>query len=168
MPNVKGPDREQIETLVQTHQRELLRLCYLYLHDVQLAEDAVQETFLKAVKAWHAFRGESSEKTWLTRIAVRTCCDMRRSFWFRRVDRYVTPEMLPEIAADAEEDDQALTLAVMNLPRRLREAVILYYYQDMSVGEIAELLGVSQPGVSNRLKRARVKLKEYLEGEDEP
>ncbi len=168
MPNVKGPDREQIETLVKTHQRELLRLCYLYLHDVQLAEDAVQETFLKAVKAWHAFRGEASEKTWLTRIAVRTCCDMRRTFWFRRVDRYVTPEMLPEIAADAEEDDPALTLAVMNLPRRLKEAVILYYYQDLSVGEIAQLLGVSQSGVSNRLARARAKLKEYLEEEEAP
>ncbi len=167
MPNVKGPDREQIESLVKRHQRELLRLCYLYLHDVQLAEDAVQETFFKAVKAWDAFRGEASEKTWLTRIAIRTCCDMRRSFWFRRVDRYVTPEMLPEAVQETEAEDQTLTLAVMNLPRKLREAVILYYYQDMSVQDTAALLGVSQPAVSNRLKRARARLKDYLEGEEE-
>ncbi len=165
MSTVKGPDSEQLKQLINTHQTPLLRLCYLYLHDAQLAEDAVQETFFKALCAWDSFRGESSEKTWLTRIAIRVCCDLLRTSWFRRIDRRVTPEMLPDVPQAAQEDGQALTLAVMNLPVKLRETVILYYYQDMGVNDIASVLGISQSSVSGRLKRARKKLKEYLEGE---
>ena len=84
------------------------------------------------------------------------------------MDRHVTPEMLPDASQEPDEDQQALTVVVMNLPLKLREAVILYYYQDMSVNEIAAALGVSQPSVSNRLKRARDKLRSILEGRDKP
>ena len=171
MTIVTGPDNDKeavIRRMVAEHQATLTRLCYLYLHDVQLAEDAVQETFLKAYRTLERFRAEASEKTWLTRIAMRTCCDMRRTFWFRRVDRRVTPESLPDCAADAAEDESALTLAVMNLPIREREAVLLYYYQDMNVREIAKALGVTQPTVSYRLRRARERLREELEGREEP
>lgn len=170
MSVVKGPDNEMestIRRMIDEHQTALLRMCYLYLHDVQLAEDAVQETFIKALRTLDAFRGESSMKTWLTRIAIRTCCDMRRGFWFRHMDRRFTPEMLPEQAQDTPEEDQSLTLAVMNLPKKLREVILLYYYQDMNVNEIADALGVTQPTVSYRLKRAREKLRTELEGRDE-
>ena len=171
MTIVKGPDNDKeavIRHLIAEHQSALTRLCYLYLHDVQLAEDAVQETFLKAYRTLERFRGDANAKTWLTRIAMRTCCDMRRTFWFRRVDRRVTLESLPDSAAEADEDDSALTLAVMNLPIREREAVLLYYYQDMNVREIAKALGVTQPTVSYRLRRARERLREELEGREEP
>lgn len=171
MTIVMGPDNEKeltIRRMIDEHQTALLRLCYLYLHDVQLAEDAVQETFIKAARTLDRFRGESSVKTWLTRIAMRTCCDMRRSFWFRRVDRRVTPEMLPEPVQDTAEDEFALTIAVMNLPKKEREAILLYYYQDMNVSEIAQTLGVTQPTVSYRLRRAREKLRQELEGREEP
>ena len=171
MTIVTGPDNEKeavIRRMIDEHQTALLRLCYLYMHDVQLAEDAVQETFLKAYRTVERFRGEASAKTWLTRIAMRTCCDMRRSFWFRRMDRRVTPEMLPGPVQETAEDDSALTIAVMNLPKKEREAVLLYYYQDMNVSEIADVLGVTQPTVSYRLKRAREKLRQELEGREEP
>ena len=69
---------------------------------------------------------------------------------------------------EADEDETALTLAVMNLPQKEREAVLLYYYQDMNVSEIAKALGVTQPTVSYRLKRAREKLRQELEGREEP
>ena len=171
MSIVKGPDNDMeasIRQMIAEHQAALLRLCYLYLHDVQLAEDAVQETFIKAAKALQHFRGEASIKTWLSRIAIRTCCDMRRSFWFRRVDRRITPDMLPEPAQEAPEEDAALTAAVMNLPVKEREVILLYYYQDMNVNEVADALGVTQPTVSYRLRRAREKLRTELEGRDIP
>lgn len=170
MSIVKGPDNDReavIRRMIGEHQTALLRLCYLYLHDVQLAEDAVQETFIKAYRTLDTFRGASSEKTWLTRIAMRTCCDMRRSFWFRRMDRRITPEMLPDRASEAEEDETALTLAVMNLPRKEREVILLYYYQDMNMTDIAAALGLTQPTVSYRLRRAREKLRQELEGRKE-
>lgn len=171
MDVVKGPDSDSemtIRQMIDEHQTALLRMCYLYLHDVQLAEDAVQETFIKAARTLDKFRGESSVKTWLTRIAIRTCCDMRRSFWFRRMDRRFTPEMLPDQAQEAAEDETALTLAVMNLPKKEREVILLYYYQDMNVNEIADALGITQPTVSYRLRRAREKLRTELEGREEP
>ena len=171
MTIVKGPDNDKevvIRQMIAEQQTALLRMCYLYLHDMQLAEDAVQETFLKAYRTLEQFRGEASIKTWLTRIAMRTCCDMRRSFWFRRMDRRITPEMLPDQPQEADEDETALTLAVMNLPKKAREVILLYYYQDMNVSEIADALGVTQPTVSYRLKRAREKLRQELEGREEP
>ena len=169
MSVVKGPDSEREESIRQMicdHQTALLRMCYLYLHDAQLAEDAVQETFIKAYRARDGFRGASSVKTWLTRIAIRTCMDMRRGFWFRHVERRVTPEMLPDRAQEAREDESALTLAVMNLPKKEREVVLLYYYQDLNVNEIADALGVMQPTVSYRLRRARERLRTELEGRE--
>ena len=171
MSVVKGPGNERdmsIRQMIEENQTALLRMCYLYLHDVHLAEDAVQETFIKAVRAWDSFRGESSARTWLTRIAMRTCMDMRRGFWFRRVDRRVTPEMLPERAQEAEAGESALTLAVMNLPKKEREVILLYYYQDMNMNEIADTLGVTQPTVSYRLRRARERLRGELEGRNQP
>ena len=168
---VTGPDNDKetiIRQMVETHQTPLMRLCYLYLRDVQLAEDAVQETFIKAARTLDKFRGEASMKTWLTSIAMRTCCDMRRSFWFRRMDRRVTPEMLPDPVQSPLEEETALTVAVMNLPQKEREVILLYYYQDMNVNEIARTLSVTQPTVSYRLKRAREKLRQELEGREEP
>ena len=167
MSVVKGPDSEREESIrqmIDENQTALLRMCYLYLHDVQLAEDAVQETFIKAIRAWDSFRGEASARTWLTRIAMRTCMDMRRGFWFRRVERRVTPDMLPDRAQEADAEDSALTLAVMNLPKKEREVILLHYYQDMKVNDIADTLGVTQPTVSYRLRRAKEKLRTELEG----
>ena len=169
MERIKAPDpdTEQIFTeLVSSHQTSLLRMCYLNLHDLGLAEDAVQETFIKAFRTWGSYRGECSEKTWLVRIAMNTCKDMRRGGWFRHTNRNVSPEMLPETVAQPSEDRLELTLAVMNLPVKFREAIILYYYQDMDTVEIGKVLGITQPSVSNRLKRGRELLRKALEGRD--
>ena len=166
MEAVKDPDsrrREFIERVVAEHQTALLRLCYIQLQDKALAEDAVQETFLKAYRAFDQYRGDCSEKSWLCKIAVNTCRDMQRGSWFRHIDRRVSLESLPEPAIQPTDDHVELTLALMNLPRKLREALTLYYYQDMSTTEIAETLGIAQSSVSNRLRRGRDALRKALE-----
>ena len=88
---------------------------------------------------------------------------MRRSAWFRHMDRRVTPDMLPAAFHPFEEADEELLLAVMALPVKLRETVVLYFYQDMCVKEIAESLGLSSSAVSARLDRAKKKLRIVLE-----
>ena len=170
MQAVKDPccgHEEEMMRIVNEWQLPLLRLCYIQLQDKGLAEDAVQETFLKAFRSIESFRGECSEKTWLTRIAVNTCRDMQRGGWFRHIDRRVTPDMLPETVAQPTEDHLDLTLAVMNLPRKYREAVMLYYYQDMDTTEIGIALGIAQSSVSNRLRKGRELLRKTLEGRDQ-
>ncbi len=152
-------DKEQaFVCMMERHEKELLRLCCVYLKDVNMAEDAVQETFLKAYKGMDAFRKESSEKTWLIRIAVNVCRDMRRNAWFRFVDRRVDLEkmQIPQ--------SHALLLSVMELPRKQMEVVLLYYYERMTQKEIASMLGLSDVSVSKRLQKARQRLREEWEG----
>ena len=166
MEVVMGPDSvldQEICRLVDQHQTALLRMCYMYLRDRALAEDAVQETFLKAYKALNSFRGDSSEIAWLMRIAVNTCRDMQRSAWFRRVDRRITPDLLPDATAPYKEADEVVTLAVMNLPTKLKEVTMLYYYQGMKISEIATSLKVAETTVSSRLRNAKKKLRTSLE-----
>lgn len=168
MPAVTGPDNSQKDErfirMVNQYQGTLLRTCYLLLRDRALAEDAVQETFLKAYSAMDSFRGESGEKTWLTHIAVNTVRDMRRKSWFRLVDRRVTPEDLPEAAVPFEEKDDSLTREIARLPQREKEALLLYFYQDMTMQEIAQALGLAVSTVSHRLKRAEERLKKAMTG----
>ena len=169
MEAVRDPDsrrRDFIERAVNEHQTALLRLCYIQLQDRALAEDAVQETFLKAYRAYDQYRGDCSEKTWLYRIAVNACRDMRRGAWFRHVDRRISLESLSEPVEQPTDDGIDLVLALMRLPRKFRETLMLYYYQDMSTVEIAETLGIAQSSVSNRLRRGRDQLREALERRD--
>ncbi len=171
MSRIKGPDRAQdpnheLERLVLQYQQSLLRTCFLYLRDRTLAEDAVQETFLKAYRSLASFRGECSEKTWLMKIAMNTCCDLRRAHRLRRIDPRRIPELLPQAAEPFAPAEEELVTQVIQLPRKLREVILLYYYQDMTVTEIAVSLGISQSSVSGRLKRARGKLRTLLEGRD--
>ena len=154
------------DSLLEQYQVPVLRVCYLYLCDRSQAEDAVQETFLRVYRNLHTFRGGSNEKTWIMKIAMHVCYDINRSAWYRIINRRVTPEMLPEAAVPFEEKDDTLTRAVIRLPIRLREVILLYYYQGLNVNEIAEALGISQPSVSGRLKRGRERLKAALEGRD--
>lgn len=154
---------ERIARMMTDHGRELKRLCYLYLRDRALAEDAAQETFLKAYKALPGFRGQSSEKTWLTRIAVNTCRDMLRTFWFRRVDRKVDFDTLPEQAAEDPDGDDTVLQAILALPRKYREVIVLRYYQEMDIADIAAALGAPAGTVKSRLSRARNTLSKTLE-----
>lgn len=164
---VKDPDNlrsQRLGQMVRRYEKDLLRICCVYLKDVSLAEDAVQETFLRAYKHMESFRGESGEKTWLISIAVNVCRDMRRSAWFRYMDRSVDLDAL-QISAEAISNTKiALMQEIMRLPRREMEAVLLYYYADFPIREIARTLHISEPAVSKRLTKARHVLKDALKG----
>ena len=168
MEAVKGPDspEERIEDMVIRYQTPLLRLCYAYLHDAELARDAVQETFIKAYRNLGNYRETASEKTWLSRIAINTCKDMNRSGWFRHMDRSVTPDMLPEPAKPVEPEDRNLTMEIMRLPAKLREATLLCWLQGLTYSEAADALGISLQAIGNRLNRARKKLRAAMEGSE--
>lgn len=143
----------------------LAGLCTAMLGDPDLAQDITQETFLRAFRSFGRFDGKS-EKTWLTRIAMNLCRDYWRSRWFRSVDRRVTPEMLPETAAPENDNSGQVLEAVRALPVKLREVVLLKYFQDMDTDEMARALRISRATVYRRLDRAHAMLRIVLEGED--
>lgn len=164
----KGPDsirEEQLRRLMSLYKNDLMRMCYAYLNDAALAEDAVQETFIKAYRSMDGFRNESGERSWLTRIAINTCKDMRRSSWFRLFDRRVSLDELPEpIQSSLSGDDGWLMEDILNLPDREKDVVLMYYYQGMDIREIGEALKLNASTVSKRLKKARRRLRGILEG----
>lgn len=159
----------RIEELIDLYGDGILRLCILYLGDRHLAEDAFQETFIKAWKKWDGFRGESSVKTWLTRIALNTCRDLLRSGWFRTMRRSQPVETLFDRATGEDiQEEFAVRDALMRLPGLYREVVLLHCDQGLKIMEIAKALGLSQNTVSTRLRRARALMeKELKEGIDE-
>ncbi len=162
---VKDPDStERFIQLVEQYQAVLLRTCYVTLKDYALAEDAVQETFLKAYQAMDGYRGDCSERTWLMRIAMNTCRDFKRRAWFRYIDRRVTPEELPEALVAYEQKDDETIQSMMRLPYRDREVLLLYFYQDMTLREIAQSLGISVGAAHGRLEQAKKKLRAELKG----
>ena len=163
---IQDPRKAWLDGAITRWEKPMLRLCYAYLCDTAMAEDAVQETFFKAWKNYGKFRGDAEEKTWLTRIAINTCKDMLRSGWFRHMDRSVSVNTLPMRTEEPNPEGDAVTVEVMKLPVRLREVVLLYYFEDMNTNEIAETLRISQQAVSGRLLRARAKLRTAL-GDDE-
>ena len=113
MQGIKAPDpvlEQTFTELVNAHQTSLLRMCYLNLHDSGLAEDAVQETFVKAYRALPAFRGDSDPKTWLMRIAINTCRDMQRGSWLKHISRTVTLDQLAEPSESFSEDAVAVNM----------------------------------------------------------
>lgn len=157
-------DRDRwLEQAMEQWEVPLLRTCYLLVKDVALAEDAVQDTFVKAWQAHDHFRGEASEKSWLMRIAVNTCRDLRRGKWFRHVDRQVRMENLPEPAEPFQWEDDTVTRAILALPDGLRQVVTLRYYQGFTAQEVAEILKLSRRTVHYRLEKAERLLKESLE-----
>ena len=155
--------KEWLNSLVTRWEKPLLRLCFAFLCDTALAEDAVQETFFKAWKNIDRFRADSSEKTWLTRIAVNTCKDLRKSAWVRNTDRSVTPDLLPEGSVPFDERDDTVTRAVLSLPPKLKDVTLLHWYQGMTLDEIVRVLRLPRSTVNYRLKKAKAMLKEQLE-----
>ena len=164
MDAVKSSDSrdQKLIQLMQRYELPVKRMCCAFLQDAALAEDAAQETFLRAYRALDGFRSESSEKTWLMRIAINTCRDYHRTAWLRHVDRSTPLEVLPEAGAEDAHPDCEVIRAVMALPRREREAVLLRYYQEMTIAETAQALRISQSAVKQRLQRANRRLRDRL------
>ena len=162
-PNAEHTQR--LEQWITLYGTGILRTCYLYLKDTPLAQDAMQDTFIKAWKSMARFelRNNCSEKTWLTRIAINTCRDYKRSRWLRFVDMRKSIEELPLTVQEASHYSRELFDTILALPDKLREVVLLYYYQELTLEEAADILSVSKSTIHYRLEKARKALRSTLE-----
>lgn len=158
---------EYFSQLMDTYGTEVLRLCYLYLRDYQLAEDACQDTFLKVYHNFNKFKGFSSEKTWITKIAINTCKNYLRNPWKRKVifpKEPIDVEKISDKELFSELEKSELFIAVLQLKKIYKDVILMYYYQQLSVNEIAQILDISESNAFTRLCRARQLLKKDIGG----
>ena len=165
----QGLDRD-LDALIEQHAAAAYRVANGILRNPSLAEDAVQETMIKAWQSLPRFRGESSMRSWILRIAHNTSISMLR----RRRERVMAPEDMPETAGGidparssaAMADLRSVRTALDSLDELSRSIVILREVEGMSYSEIATTLEVGVPTVKTRLLRARRKLSDALEDEE--
>ena len=172
MESVPVPDasrENKLKRWVDTYADALLRTCYMYLGDMHLAQDALQETFFKAWRSMDQFERKQvqSEKAWLIRIAMNVCCDHLRSPWHRRVDRRMTPEELPPSMLAAPQEDRDLLIDICRLPDKYKQVILFYHYHEMTVQETAAALHIPAATAYKRLRKGRVLLKNQLTGREQ-
>ncbi len=166
---LKRGEEEAIHWLVDSFSHRLLKAATLMLGDQHLAEDAVQDCLVDAISRLSTFRGDSSLYTWLYTILLRRCNRLRKRSLRQVVQApEVMGRLLPEQRGSVDRNERrVLREAIKSLNYKYREVIILFYYEEFSIEEIAELLNEPQGTVKSKLHRARTKLKSLLEREEE-
>ena len=155
-------DRAEYVRTVETYANDIYRVAFCYCRNKSDAEDIVQSVFLKLLQAEQEFQDELHKKKWLLRVTANQAKDFCASYWKQKVVSMETVTIETGAFMKAEEAN-ALYEAVMSLSSKYRPVVHLYYYEDYSVKEIAEILNIKETAVQTRLMRARQKLKNVLE-----
>ncbi|GAX90521.1 RNA polymerase sigma factor [Effusibacillus lacus] len=173
MENYAGGSLDRKTVLIDlmvTHEPDVWNYAFSLTRSEELANDITQEVFVKAYEKLDSFRGESSIKTWLLVITRNTVINYRRSAFFRKVilidymfDRGTHPSAEKEVLDKIVIED--IWRIILNLPIKLREVLVLYVQQHLSISEIACLIGVSEATVKSRLYRARNKVSNFLKQE---
>ncbi|MFE8700459.1 sigma-70 family RNA polymerase sigma factor [Cytobacillus sp. FJAT-54145] len=166
-----------LEEIMVTYGTELGILAFSYVKNVETAKDIVQNVFIKCYYNLKSFRRNSTIKTWLYRITINECKDHLRSSFFRRVipsgfikDQTASTIGTPESTFFEKENRESLINAVIKLPAKYREVIFLFYIQELSQKEIADVLGITINTLKTRLRRAKsnlnlILLKEGLSNE---
>lgn len=160
----RGNDQAFAE-LVELYQNPVYHLCYRMLGNAEEAEDAAQESFLRAYKALRSYDNTRSFATWLLSIASHYCIDQirKRRMTLISLDTFVgeilpDPEPSPESALRQNELQRQVRGLLDSLSPLDRSAVVLFYWYDYSYDEIAQTLELSVSAVKSRLHRARLQL----------
>lgn len=154
---------EQAEQLVQRYGQTIYRLAYARTGSREDAEDITQETFLRLIRFNPEFKDENHRRAWLLRVAANCACNLFRAPWRRK---NCPLEAAEQIAAENSElENTGVLEAVLSLPEDYRIPVHLFYYEGMSVAEIAQALGKREGAIRTRLFRARTMLRDKLKEE---
>lgn len=150
---------------MEQHTAHLLRLAYFYTKNRHAAEDIVQDVFIKMLDTHYEERGQL--QAYLTRLTINKSKDYLKSWAYRKI-QFDTKWRLIRTDPDhviQQEERSVIGAAILQLPLKYREPILLYYYEELSVLDIADVLGLSENTVKTRLRRAREQLKPKLTGE---
>jgi RNA polymerase sigma-70 factor (ECF subfamily) len=146
-------ERERLEALYRKHGKMVFRRARALLGDTQAARDAVQDIFLRALRARAEFEHAASPVAWLCKVTTNHCLNRLRDADRRRELLELQPP--PVEAIPSAEPRLAVADLLRRLPHELSEIAVYYYMDQMNQDEIAELLGVSRRTVGNRLDEFR-------------
>jgi RNA polymerase sigma-70 factor (ECF subfamily) len=172
---VLAGDRRAFESLVRRHERRIFRVTLAVLGNIEDAEEAMQDTFVKAFRHLDQFRKEARFTTWLTRIAVNEAIqkrNARKNFVPLAAaeteeehfapKRYEPWKSNPEQLYGKQELHRIVEDAIQSLPEIYREAFILRDIEELNAEEAGEVLGITVPALKSRLLRARLMIRETL------
>ena len=144
-------EKQEFEKTVTDYADIMLRCAYIHSGNRTDAEDIVQEAFIKYLRKSPEFRDEEHKKAWLLRVVINLCKDLNKSFWKRK-----TVDEASEY--DLSDNDTVthgeLWDAVSRLPLKYKTVIQLYYNEDMTIEEIAQIVGKSKSTVCSLLQKA--------------
>ena len=152
---------QQANRAIELYADTVRRICMVHLKNQADSEDIFQTVFLKYLLRDQPFENEQHEKAWMIRVTINACKDLLRSF-FR--SRTVPLEQLIETPQPFELEERELLEAVLALPAQYKDVVYLYYYEQYTALEIAQILHKNVNPVYTLLRRARERLRKDLEG----
>ncbi len=155
-------DPEAFSHLIETYQNPVYNLCYRMLGDPDEAEDAAQESFLRAYKGIRRYDRERSFSTWLLSIAAHYCIDLMRRRRYATLSYDELPQLDPpdlnpgpEMSLILSESQRRVQALLASLSPQDRAAIVMRYWNDLSYEEIGEALSMTVSAVKSRLHRAR-------------
>ena len=149
----------ELEQVLEMYGNTVYRMAYACMRSAMDAEDVFQDVFLRYFQKRPEFQSEEHRRAWLLRVTLNRARTIFRSAWFR----HTVP--LDERVAFSEPEERKLDEALARLSGKDREMLHLYYYEELSVREIGELLGRKESTVRTQLTRARRRLAEIMKGE---
>lgn len=163
MINVEADPSGAVELALNLFGNDILRLSYSYLKRREDAEDIVQDTLVRLMQSKSCFDTEERLKAWLFKVAANLCKDYLKSAAYRK--QVFLPEGYDLTAAREQipDADGEVLLSVLSLPERYRSVLHLYYYEEYTTKEIAEILGKKEVTVRSLLGRGRRKLADKLD-----
>lgn len=150
---------EQMRRIIAEYGPCVWRLALAQLRNTADAEDTYQEVFLRLIRSKPEFESPEHQKAWFIRVTVNCCKDQLKKK--HRSDLSLTEQ---DQQPAPQREDLALSLALDALPEKYRTLVHLYYYEGYRAEEIARILNLNASTVRSSLKRARKRLKDFMEG----
>ena len=154
--------RPSIQELFEKYQDNLYIIAFNVCKNAEDAKDVVQDTFIQYYSCKKEFDNEQHLRAWLIRVAINKAKNVNHSFW--RKNKMPLEDYMETLAFMSPESEE-LFGTVMNLPEKYRIVIHLFYYEDYTIHEIADILKLSESNVKVRLSRGRTLLREKLQEE---
>lgn len=175
MKNEVYSDSQEIwlEEIMTEYGDKMIRVAYSYIKDWGISQEIVQEVFITCYKNYSQYSKVENFKALIYKITINRSKDVLRSSFVKKVfvgtDIFVShksSELSPENVVLKSDESALIAASILSLPLKYRETIHLFYYENLSILEISQMLNVNQNTLKSRLKRSRTMLGNILEGSE--